>query len=68
MPTPEEDLPRRRERQVQRLMQGMGQGGYSDAEDWDAIALEWVRSAAVTPAVYASCRARFLRCWEARRR
>lgn len=65
-PTPAEDQPQRRAHQVRRLMQGMGQGAYADAENWDSIALEWVRSAAVTPVVYDSCRARFLRCWQAR--
>ncbi len=65
-PTPPEDQTLRREFQVQRLMQGMGQGGHARRENWDALALEWVRSGAVSPAVYESCRARFLRCWSRR--
>lgn len=66
LPTPDEDQPRRREYQVKRLMQSMGQGESADTENWDSIALQWAGSAAVTPAVYDSCRARFLRSWEAR--
>ncbi len=65
-PTPPEDQALRREFQVQRLMQGMGQGGHARGENWEALALEWVRSGAVSPAVYESCRARFLRCWARR--
>lgn len=65
-PTPPEDQPLRREHQVQRLMQGMGRGAGADADTWDSMALEWVRSAAVTPQVYERCRARFLRSWSAR--
>jgi len=65
-PTPPEDQPLRREFQVQRLMQGMGQGGHARGENWESLALEWVRSGAVSPAVYDSCRARFLRCWSRR--
>jgi hypothetical protein len=67
-PTPPEDQPLRREYQVQRLMRGMGRGADADADNWDSMALEWVRSAAVTPQVYEDCRARFLRCWAARPR
>jgi hypothetical protein len=66
-PTPPEDQALRREFQVQRLMQGMGQGGHARGENWESLALEWVRSGAVSPAVYESCRARFLRCWSRRR-
>jgi len=65
-PTPPEDQALRREFQVQRLMQSMGQGGQSRGEHWESLALEWVRSGAVSPAVYDSCRARFLRCWARR--
>jgi hypothetical protein len=62
MPTPPEDESLRREYQVQRLMRGMGQGSHADEGDWEAIALEWVRSGAVAPATYESLRARFMRC------
>jgi hypothetical protein len=65
-PTPPEDQALRREFQVQRLMQSMGQGGHARAEHWESLALEWVRSAAVNPAIYESCRTRFLRCWTRR--
>jgi hypothetical protein len=66
MPTPPEDEVLRREYQVQRLMRGMGQGTHVDEGDWDAIALEWIRSAAVAPALHEILRTRFLRCRENR--
>jgi hypothetical protein len=61
-PTPPEDEALRREYQVQRLMRGMGQGSQADEGDWDAIALEWIRSSAVAPATYESLSGRFMRC------
>jgi Domain of Unknown Function (DUF349) len=62
MPTPTEDEALRREYQVQRLMQGMGQGSREDDEDWDAMMLEWIRIGAVAPAVHESLQSRFMRC------
>jgi hypothetical protein len=62
MPTPPEDEALRREYQVQRLMQGMGQGSHADDGDWDAMMLEWIRVGAVSPAVRESLQSRFLRC------
>jgi hypothetical protein len=61
-PTPPEDEALRREYQVQKLVQGMGQGSQADDGDWDAIALEWIRIGAVSPAVYESLQSRFMRC------
>jgi hypothetical protein len=61
-PTPPEDEALRREYQVQRLMQGMGQGSHADDEDWDAMVIEWIRIGAVSPAVHESLQLRFLRC------
>jgi hypothetical protein len=60
-PTPAEDEALRREYQVQRLVQGMGQGSHVDG-DWDAMALEWIRIGAVSPAVHESLQSRFMRC------
>jgi hypothetical protein len=60
--TPPEDEALRREYQVQRLMQGMGQGTHADDEDWDAMTLEWIRIGAVSPALYESLQERFMRC------
>jgi hypothetical protein len=62
MPTPPEDEALRREYQVQRLMQGMGQGSHADDGDWDAMMLEWIRIGAVSPAVHESLQNRFMRC------
>ena len=61
-PTPPEDEALRREYQVQRLVQGMGQGSHGDDGDWDAMALEWIRIGAVSPAVHESLLSRFMRC------
>jgi hypothetical protein len=65
-PTPIEDEALRREYQVQRLMQGIGQGRHADVGHWDAMILEWVRSDAISPAVYENLQRRFLDCWEKR--
>jgi hypothetical protein len=61
-PTPPEDEALRREYQVQRLMQGMGQGSHADDGDWDAMMLEWIRIGAVSPEVHESLQSRFMRC------
>jgi hypothetical protein len=62
-PSPPEDEALRREYQVQRLMKGMGQGNHAIDEDWNALALEWIRVGAVSPAAYASLQTRFISCW-----
>jgi hypothetical protein len=61
-PTPPEDEELRREYQVQRLMQEMGQGSHGNVGDWDSMMLEWIRIGAVSPAVHESLQERFLRC------
>ena len=61
-PTPPEDEALRREYQVQRLVQGMGQGSHAGDGDWDAMALEWIGIGAVAPEVYDSLQSRFMRC------
>jgi len=61
-PTPPEDEALRREYQVQRLVQGMGQGSHVEDGDWDAMAFEWIRIAAVSPAVHETLQSRFMRC------
>jgi hypothetical protein len=61
-PTPIEDEGLRREYQVQRLMQGMGQG-HSGSPDWNAMLVEWVRVSAISPADHDRLQARFMRCW-----
>ena len=64
--TPAEDEALRREHQVQRLMQGMGQGVSTDHEEWTAMALEWIRIGAVAPDLHDNLRERFMRSWEKR--
>jgi Domain of Unknown Function (DUF349) len=63
IPTPAEDEALRREHQVQRLMQGMGQGVGADHGEWDGMALEWIRIGAIAPDLHDSLRDRFMRCW-----
>jgi hypothetical protein len=64
--TPAEDEALRREHQVQRLMQEMGQGVSADGGEWNAMALEWIRIGAIAPDLHDSLRDRFMRCWEKR--
>jgi hypothetical protein len=64
--TPAADEALRREHQVQRLMQEMGQGVGPEDGEWNAMALEWLRIGTVAPDLHDSLRERFLRCWEKR--
>jgi len=64
--TPTEDEVLRREYQVQRLTQGMGQGISVDDGQWDAMALDWVRVGAIAPDLHQGLRDRFIRGWEKR--
>jgi hypothetical protein len=59
--TPPEDAALRREYQVQRLMQAMGQGNSADEVDADAVILEWIRISAIAPHLHASLQERFAR-------
>jgi hypothetical protein len=61
-PTPPEDQSLRREYQVQRLVQYMGQRNGANAENLDALALEWIRVGPVSAAAHESLLCRFLRC------
>jgi hypothetical protein len=61
-PTPSEDEVLRREYQVQRLMQGMGQG-HTGAPDWNVMLAEWIRIAAIALPEHDSLQARFMRSW-----
>jgi hypothetical protein len=63
--TPPEDLERRREHQMRRLVQSMGQGVQADPGDLPKLALEWLAVGPVEPAVQQRLRARFERCIEA---
>jgi hypothetical protein len=61
-PTPPEDQALRREYQVQRLLQHMGRPNEANADDLDALALEWVRVGPVPSAAHESLLPRFLKC------
>jgi len=67
-PTPSEDEVLRREYQVQRLAQGMGQFTRAEEQDWDGALLEWIRIGGIPPALYDSLQKRFTRSWAKRRR
>jgi hypothetical protein len=64
--TPNEDMPARRALQLQKLTQGGGQEELRNRQDWDALALEWLKSDAVSAEVFAQLQERFLRCWAKR--
>jgi hypothetical protein len=57
-----EDQPLRREYQMQRLMQRMGQGKEEESDDWEALALAWVRIGPIADAEYRALLARFMAC------
>jgi len=61
-PTPPEDLPLRREYQMQRLVASMGRGERATATDLDGLALEWLAVGPVEAAVHDALFARFERC------
>jgi hypothetical protein len=64
VPTPPEDQPLRREYQVKRLMEHMGQGISPADGELDAIAIEWVGAGPVAASVYGQLLGRFRRCRE----
>ena len=61
-PTPPEDQQLRREYQVQRLIQSMGQGIAADEAQLDTMAITWVGIGAAEQAVYERLLSRFRRC------
>lgn len=64
MPTPPQDQALRREYQLQRLVQGMGQRLKADEMQWDAMAIEWVGVGPVEEEAYKPLLQRFRRCRE----
>lgn len=62
--TPPEDQSLRREYQVQRLIQNMGQGSGADEATLDAMAIEWVSVGPTEEATYLALLERFKRCRE----
>jgi hypothetical protein len=61
-PSPPEDQTLRREYQVQRLMQSMGQGITVDASHMDTLTLEWVQAGPIEAGRYAQLLERFKVC------
>lgn len=62
MPTPPEDQSLRRDYQLQRLVQGMGQGLRAEETSSDSLAIEWVSAGPVEDAEYLPLLQRFRRC------
>lgn len=62
LPTPAEDQPLRRDYQLQRLVQNMGQGSRADETPLDAMAIEWVSVGPIEETAYARLLERFRRC------
>jgi hypothetical protein len=65
-PTPDEDQALRRDYQVQRLMQGMGQGVEVQDGQLDDLTLEWVGTGPAPQSTYAGLLARFRHCRQER--
>jgi hypothetical protein len=61
-PTPAQDQGLRREYQVQRLIQGMGQGITADANQLDTLTIEWVRVGPIEEGTYLQLLERFKGC------
>jgi len=61
-PTPPEDQPLRREYQVQRLIQTMGQGITADEAQLDTMAIEWIGVGPTDEDTYLQLLKRFKRC------
>lgn len=64
MPTPAEDHALRRDYQLQRLVQNMGQALRADEAQLDGLAIEWVSVGPVDAAAYPALLQRFLLCRE----
>jgi hypothetical protein len=59
--SPAEDETLRREYQVKRLMQGMGQGRGAEEADWGTMVMEWVGIGAIEPSAHEVLEQRFRR-------
>ena len=62
LPSPPEDQALRRDYQLQRLVQGMGQRAEANRSQLDALLLEWIRVGPVPVATRESLLVRLLRC------
>lgn len=65
-PTPSSDQALRREYQVQRLIENMGQGITTDARQLDTLAIEWIGVGPTEEAVYRPLLERFRQCRQRR--
>lgn len=63
-PTPPEDQALRRDYQLQRLVENMGQGGKTDTPQLDAMVIEWIGVGPVEESIYHALLQRFQRCRE----
>jgi hypothetical protein len=61
-PTPHEDQPLRREYQVQRLVESMGQGVTEDEAKLDTLAIEWIGVGPTEEGTYRRLLERFKEC------
>jgi hypothetical protein len=61
LPTPPEDQAQRRDYQMRRLVERMGQRSEAAEDDFESLVLEWVRAGAVAPPTYDSLLERFRR-------
>jgi len=61
-PTPPEDQPLRRDYQMQRLIQNMGQGISADEAQLDTMAIEWIGVGPTDEAIYMPLLKRFKQC------
>jgi hypothetical protein len=66
-PTPPEDQALRREHQLQRLVQSLGQGVKEGAAQLDQMALDWLRVGPVAAETYQALLQRFMGCRATRR-
>ncbi|MES2490150.1 MAG: DUF349 domain-containing protein [Pseudomonadota bacterium] len=64
IPTPPEDQALRREYQLQRLVQNLGQGSKADETQLDGLVIEWVAAGPVEESVYQPLLRRFRHCRE----
>lgn len=60
--TPAEDHALRREYQLRRLMESMGQGGTAESEQLDTLAFEWLNAGPIEEATYVQLIERFKEC------
>ena len=68
IPTPSEDQALRRDYQLQRLAQSMGQGLRADETQMDTLAIEWASVGPVEDVAYEALSQRFRRCLNLRNR